>query len=78
MAPESDENDADGYLDFYISKNCADNYLVFVIDERNEDAMTARSAMALVLTLAHGCYVIALTGPVLVPMASGQKRPMAQ
>ena len=43
-------------------------------DERSEDAMTARSAMALVLTLAHGCYVIALTGPVLVLMASDQRK----
>ena len=42
------------------------------------DAVAARCVVAIVLTLAHGCYVIALTGLILVLMASDRKRPMAQ
>ena len=58
---------------FVINENDAGKNLDFV-----NGAVTARSVVALVLTLAHGCYVTTLPGYELVLMASDQKRPMAQ
>ena len=57
---------------FVINENDAGKNLDFV-----NGAVTARSVVALVLTLAHGCYVTTLQGHELVSMAP-EKRPVAQ